>query len=288
MVPLSTKREMVAKIRAAGAREVVQIGASWAEADGYLREVAMGEAESRGEEAVYVPPFDHEDVWRGNGTVVHEVNQQLRGLGETAPGVVVCSVGGGGLFNGIVDAVEELAGSGWARTTVLALETEGAHSLAHSLARNELSTLPAITSQATSLGATRVSSRTFELAQQHIPTGRVKTAVLSDAEAAMGCWRFAEDERVLVELACGVAVAVCYGGRLERVLGRKVSKEEKVVIVVCGGSNVSTQMIEGWRREFGDLDVDNGEVNGDGMANGHGKESGHVVVPSAVAAENGA
>ncbi|KAI7650622.1 hypothetical protein KC318_g16306, partial [Hortaea werneckii] len=136
-------------------------------------------------------------------------------------------------------------------------------------------TLPGITSLATSLGATRVAERTFELAKKWEEAGRVKSAVFTDAEAAMGCWRLADDERLLVELACGVNLAVCYGGRLEKALGRPVRKDEKVVIEVCGGSNVSTEIIEGWRREYGDLDAN---VNGAQQV---------ADVPSAAEAPNG-
>jgi L-serine/L-threonine ammonia-lyase len=67
----------------------------------------------------------------------------------------------------------------------------------------------------------------------------------------MGCWRFAEDERILVEPACGVNVALCYGGRLERALGRAVRPEDKVVIVVCGGSNTSASMLNAWQEQYG-------------------------------------
>jgi L-serine/L-threonine ammonia-lyase len=81
-------------------------------------------------------------------------------------------------------------------------------------------------------------------------------AVLTDAEAAMGCWRFADDERMLVELACGVSVAISYGRRLEAILGRPVTSEEKVVIVVCGGSAVSVETVESWRKQYGGLDDD--------------------------------
>ncbi|KAK0282792.1 Mevalonate kinase [Friedmanniomyces endolithicus] len=165
--------------------------------------------------------------------------------------------------------------AGWEATTVLALETRGADSLAQSLEQGELITLPGITSLATSLGATRVSERTFELASKGQASGRVRSAVLTDAEAAMGCWRFADDERTLVELACGVNVALCYGGRLEKALGRPVGREEKVVIVVCGGQNVTTSMVEGWRLECGDLDR---AVT----TNGHAES-----VPSTVTAPNG-
>ncbi|KAK1062337.1 catabolic L-serine/threonine dehydratase [Friedmanniomyces endolithicus] len=279
VVPLSTKPMMVERLWAAGAHGVLRFGGTWREADGYLREVVMpeargkkgGESEREEEEGVYVPPFDHEDVWAGNATLIEEVAAQMDGEGR--PDVVVCSVGGGGLFNGIMQGIEGRAG--WEGTTVLALETRGADSLAQSLERGELITLPGITSLATSLGATRVSERTFELASKGLVSGRVRSAVLTDAEAAMGCWRFADDERTLVELACGVNVALCYGGRLEKALGRPVGSEEKVVIVVCGGQNVTTSMVEGWRLEYGNLDKDV-------ETNGHAES-----VPSTVTASNG-
>lgn len=245
--------QMIAKIKAAGASEVLQEGASIREADAFMKEVVMVEAARRGEEPVYVPPFDHPDIWAGNSTLVDELRQQFHELGEGVPDVVACSVGGGGLLNGIVQSMEELGGA-WDGTVALGVETAGADSLAKAMEANEHITLPGITSQATSLGCSRISERTFNIATRGLLSGRLRNAVLSDAEAAMGCWRFADDERVLVELACGVTLALCYGGRLERALGRPVDPEEKVVIVVCGGQNVTTEMVEGWREEYGDLD----------------------------------
>ena len=247
-------------MKAAGASQVIQTGASWKEADAHLREVVIPEAEASGEETVYVPPFDHPDIWDGHSTLVDELRQQFAEIGETAPDVIGCSVGGGGLFCGIVQALEKLSGQ-WETTNVLAVETHGADSLAQSLEAGEAVTLPKITSQAITLGARRVAERTFELASRHQASGRVRSAVLSDAEAAMGCWRLADDERILVELACGVNLALCYGGRLKTALGRPVHPDEKVVLVVCGGQAVTTSMIEQWRQEFGDPDSDG--INGD-------------------------
>jgi L-serine/L-threonine ammonia-lyase len=79
----------------------------------------------------------------------------------------------------------------------------------------------------------------------------VRNLVLSDAEAAMGCWRFADAENMLVEPACGVNLALCYGNRLKKALGRPVRPEDVAVIVVCGGAATSTEMISAWRKEYG-------------------------------------
>lgn len=240
---------MLNKIRAAGASEVIQHGPTWADADKYLRESVLVEANNRGETGIYVPPFNHPDIWAGNATIIPEIKQQLPALtrGNDEPDVLICSVGGGGLFNGVVDGVEAAS---WTQTRILALETHGADALNKSLAEGKQITLPGITSLATSLGAVRVSDRTYELASTR---KQVTSWVFSDAEAAMGCWRLADDERLMVELGCGVNVAPCYGGRLSKVLGREVSPDMKVVIVLCGGSAVTVDMLSGWKHEFGHL-----------------------------------
>ena len=252
---MTTKPHMIAKIKAAGATEVLQHGESLKDADAYLKEVVMPRAESRGEEPVYVSPFDHPDTWEGHSTMMDEMRDQFEDMGEDAPDLIVCSCGGGGLFNGLLQGVEA-QGCDWEKTKFLLTETAGADSLARSLEKRENTTMAKITSIATSLGCARVSERTFELATEGLQTGKVKNVVLTDAEAMMGCWRFAEDERILVEPACGVNLALCYGHRLKRALGRPVRPDEKVVMIVCGGSNVSTSMIEQWKQEFGYLDDD--------------------------------
>lgn len=228
---------MMAKIRAAGATAVIQQGASWAEADAYLRESVLANDAN----GVYVPPFDHADIWAGVSGMVGELGTQLPG--GARPDVVVCAVGGGGLFCGVMVGLEKMR---WGEVAVLAVETRGAESLAKSLQRGEMVTLEGITSIATGLGARRVAERAFEYGQR----GNVKSVVLEDAEAAMGCWRLADDERMLVEPSCGVSVAVCYDGRLRKLVPN-LTAESKVVIVVCGGSNTSVEMLAGYRKEYG-------------------------------------
>lgn len=240
VVPLSTKPMMVAKLRAAGASEVIQYGATWTDADQYLRKEVMVKA---GSAAIYAPPFDHPDIWTGHSSIMHEIAAQMPD--QATPDVIICSVGGGGLFNGVMQALDDLHIGDV--PTVLAVETEGAASLNAAVREGQLVTLPGITSQATSLGAVRVTQQTLDYALRP----NVKTISLSDAEAAMGCWRLADDERVMVEMACGVNVALCYDGKLERALGRKVRPDDKVVIVLCGGSNVTVEMLSNWRKEFG-------------------------------------
>lgn len=262
VVPTTTKQMMIDKISAVGKSEVLVHGASWQEADAYLREELLAN-DPRG---VYVPPFDHPDIWTGHAFMIEEIAAQLQDIStiqgsrdSSPPDAIICSVGGGGLLNGIVQGKmsHSLNADGrsptWASTPIIAVETQGADSLAASIAAGELVTLPAITSQATSLGARRVCAETFRYASN--PDAKVVPVVLTDDDAARACVRFSDEERIMVELACGVSVAICYDEqkRLEEILttlGRWRGPNTKVVLVVCGGSVVTTAMLEKWRSEI--------------------------------------
>ncbi|BFZ62815.1 catabolic L-serine/threonine dehydratase [Saitoella coloradoensis] len=193
---------------------------------------------------VYCPPFDHPDIVDGNATMVNELVEQLAMGGGEKPGAIVCAVGGGGLLSGILHGLREV-GSGWEEVPVVAVETDGAASLHASLTAGNLVTIPAITSIATSLGAKRVSQTCFDLATAHV--GSVKSVTVTDAEAVDGCVRFVNDQRMLVEPACGTVLSLAYGGRLREVVG----EEGSVVLVVCGGSNVSMEMLGRYQERFG-------------------------------------
>jgi L-serine/L-threonine ammonia-lyase len=201
---------------------------------------------------------------------MHEIAQQMPS--QSAPDVLICSVGGGGLINGICQAMDDL---NMHSTTVLAMETAGAESLNKSLVAGEMVTLDRITSQATSLGCARVTDQTFKFGQR----GNVRSVVLPDAEAAMGCWRLADDERIMVELACGINVALCYDGRLEKALGRPVRKEDKVVIVLCGGSNVTSRMLCEWRNEYSYLEDETARRSDSALGSEKGEDEDEMSKP---------
>lgn len=247
VVPETTDAAFIARIKAAGATDVIQHGSSWKFADEYLRSEIIPKAEKAGEFGIYVPPFDDENIWAGNGTMVEEIQKQMPD--QERPDAIVCSVGGGGLFSGIIEGLDRV---GWSKgdnaVKVFAMETNGADSLRYSLTRGKLSEMDKITSIAKSLGAVQVSKDCFEKAQRP----NVRSVVLSDAEACMGCWRFADDERILVEPACGVSVALAYDGRLKRLI-KGLTKESKVVIVVCGGSGVTLEKLADWRKTYGPI-----------------------------------
>lgn len=231
VVPLSTKQLMIEKLKAAGAADVIRYGANFFEAGSYMREVIM--KDTTGDEPnvakIALHPFDNEPIWQGNSTIIDELETQLPPpanaeeeevyRGRALPlDAVLCSVGGGGLLNGLVMGIErrrpQKQQNSYRETSpinLVAIETDGTDSLAAAIAKNSLVSLPSITSQATSLGAIRVSETTFQYAVAPPPGIKVHSTVLTDAEAARGCLRLADDERILVELACGVCVEAAIG-----------------------------------------------------------------------------
>ncbi|PBP20910.1 serine family amino acid catabolism- protein [Diplocarpon rosae] len=245
VVPMSAPRFMIEKLEKLGA-DVRRKGLHWGQADAYLREELLAEDEN----GVYVPPFDHPDIWAGHATIIDELEVQMGGEGYDA---VVCSVGGGGLFSGVMQGLEQhghLNGGKSKPVKVMAVETKGADSLNLSIINGRLMTLPAITSIALCLGATQVAPKALEWGMRE----EVTSVVLSDAEAAMAYVKFADDERILVETSCGVSIATAYTDTLHTALFPSLSAAEfaklNIVILVCGGSNVSLQILESYKEKY--------------------------------------
>ncbi|HVL75267.1 MAG TPA: pyridoxal-phosphate dependent enzyme [Noviherbaspirillum sp.] len=222
VVPVTTHVSVQDKLRQFGARVQVH-GDVWDEANSF----ALQLCEQQG--GAYVPPFDHPDIWDGNATMIDEALAQ--GARFDA---VVCSVGGGGLMCGVLEGLHR---NGMGHVPLLAVETEGAASLRAAIQAGELVTLPAITSLATSLAAKRVAAAALEWTRRH----DVRSVVVSDRQALDACVAFADDQRALVEPACGAALAVAYGNL-------PVLREfERPLVIVCGGLAVDLAKLDGWR-----------------------------------------
>ncbi|OHW95161.1 serine family amino acid catabolism-related protein [Colletotrichum incanum] len=245
VVPMTTSPLMMSKLRLLGAN-CIQVGESWAQADRYLRDELL----TKDPAGVYVPPFDHPHVWDGASTIIEELVSQVPK--DFDIDAVVCSVGGGGLLSGLSQGISQ---HDWANRPVpnlVAVETVGADSLNASVRAGKHVTLPGITSIAGSLGAMRVAAKAWEVARD---TPGFKSVTVTDAEAAMACVRFVDDAHLVVEISCGATIATVYNGTLREQLGCDLSDEEwaekNVVLIVCGGTNVTMEILDEYRAKFG-------------------------------------
>eukprot|EP01062_Namystynia_karyoxenos_P075529 TRINITY_DN72977_c0_g1_i1.p1 TRINITY_DN72977_c0_g1~~TRINITY_DN72977_c0_g1_i1.p1 ORF type:complete len:337 (+),score=80.02 TRINITY_DN72977_c0_g1_i1:66-1076(+) len=229
IVPRTTKAIMLDKIRSQGA-ELQVVGQNWNEADAEAnKQVAAASGVS------YVHPFKDPLLWDGHASMIDEV-----AAAGVKPDALVVSVGGGGLLCGIY---EGLARNGLKGCAVITAETHGADCFARGLKEGKVVSIPAIATVATSLGALEVTPECIARAKQH-PTTPV---VVSDAEAVAACSHFAADHRLLVEPACGAALAVCYSEKHRKVL----EPYKCVVVIVCGGSGINLEILADLKKQVG-------------------------------------
>ncbi|XP_068886754.1 serine dehydratase-like [Aphelocoma coerulescens] len=235
VVPSSSGPTPVRKLEELGATVEVY-GKVWDDANRRAQELVETEG------WVSIHPFDHPLVWEGHASLVRELKDSLEGK----PGAIVVAVGGGGLLAGVVAGLHQV---GWQDVPIIAAETQGAHSFHEALKAGRLVTLPDITSVAKCLGAKTVSARALECAQEC----RVISQVVQDTEAVRAVEQFLDDERMLVQPACGAALAVLYSGRLQRLQseGRLRAPLASVVVVVCGGSNIHSAQLRALKSQLG-------------------------------------
>jgi L-serine/L-threonine ammonia-lyase len=223
IIPETAPAFMSEKIKREQA-EVIVKGADFQESDKLARELS----EKPG--FVYVSPFDHPHIWEGHASIIHEVAKKGK-----KPGAVLLSVGGGGLLCGVIQGLHEV---GWGDVPVVTVETEGAASFAKSVQAQKIITLDRISTIATSIGARRIADKAFELGQHHI----IYPQIVSDRDTLDACFNFLDDERLLVEPACGVALVPIYQKH------EYLKNFSSLLVIVCGGNVVSLELLNKWNK----------------------------------------
>ncbi|MCJ8337615.1 MAG: pyridoxal-phosphate dependent enzyme [Pseudomonadales bacterium] len=220
VVPVTTKQKAIDLMEQEGATVVVQ-GELWIEAHQHAMSLAK-------QGAVYIHPFDDPYLWEGHASLIDEVK-----AAGVKPDLIVLSVGGGGLLSGVVMGLQR---NDWQEIPILAVETQGADSLAVAVAAKEHIALSAISSIATSLGATKVAGQAFALLQQH----PIISQVVSDKQAVDACLNFLDEHRVLVEPACGASLAAIY--QHSEILHNK----QNILVIICGGVGATVEQLNQW------------------------------------------
>ncbi|MDZ3991388.1 pyridoxal-phosphate dependent enzyme [Pseudomonas sp. Teo4] len=219
VVPETTTERAKELLRLEDAKVVVH-GSSWQEAN-ELAQTLVGPSDA------FIHPFDDPLLWAGHASLVDELAQA-----GFKPDAVVLSVGGGGLLSGVVEGLKR---NGWNDVPVLAVETEGAASLNAAMQAGHSVELERIASVATSLGAKRVADQALQCVRSH----PVHSLLVSDRDALLACERFLLDHRVLVEPACGAALALAYAPQA-------LAQYRNVLVVVCGGATATLEQIQAW------------------------------------------
>ncbi|GBE82460.1 Catabolic L-serine/threonine dehydratase [Sparassis crispa] len=261
-LPEGVSRSTIDFMRREGAN-IVTAGRCYAQALAKAEEVMVADPK-----AVLVPAYDNSILWEGHASMITEIVQQLP-PGMT-PAAIFCSVGGGGLLGGVLQGCRSV---GWDHVPVVALETLGSNSFYQSLALNpgaftateshlppegvraehdsvhnvNVAHLSTLKSRATSLGASSASAAVVKMALDR--KGGLKSVCLPDEFLMKTARSFAEEHKMLVELACAATLTSAYNPALfEKILPSSPSSSPRtVVFIVCGGFKVDLEELEEYR-----------------------------------------
>ncbi len=198
------------KIKALGA-EVIVYGSTMGELNAKVAEYTWNPR------YIYVHGFDDDDIIAGQATVAHEILQAIPDIN-----VMVVPVGGGGLISGIA----QYANSFNPNIQVYGVQTEGANAMSQSLRAGKIIALNNITSIAISLGASKVTERTFEIVKKYVR----QVVTVTDDEAILALKEILEKDKLLVEPASSCTLAA--------IISRKIPdiKNKKIALILSGGN----------------------------------------------------
>ena len=180
-----------------------------------LHRKAQAEAIAAERGLAMIPPFDHEWIIAGQGTLGLEILEQCPSVGT-----VLVPIGGGGLISGVAAAISQTN----AGVAVVGVEPVGAASMKTSIEAGEIRTLETVRSMADGLLAVRPGELNFAHVRRFVD--RLITVEERDIAAAM-TWLLKET-KIVAEPSGAVTVAAA--------LRDDADFTPPVVAVISGGN----------------------------------------------------
>lgn len=264
VVPISTPQVAIDKIKFQNAK-VTQIGDSWADSDIFARNLLndINNDTNNTDKATYIHPFDDPLIWEGHSSIIDELvfdfNEMkvntlhpdhkqyfLNEDNNYCPSAIICSVGGGGLLNGLCVGLNK--NKPWnENVTIITAETFGADSFFQSFNFGEYITLDSINSIATTLGARKVQSNILDFVNNKEYCKECIPVRVTDAEAVSASLYFLNHHRILVEPACSASLALLYNDKYVKEI---LHPFQNIVVEICGGSGISLQLLQQYCQKF--------------------------------------
>ena len=166
--------------------------------------------------AVFIHPFDDEDVIAGQGTVGLEILQQLPDAD-----VVFVPVGGGGLVSGVAYAVKALR----PECKVYGVQAAGAPSMLRALRDQKVETLESVDTFADGIAVKCPGKLTYGLCSKYVDG----IVTVTDDETATAILALIERHKMIAEGAGAVSVAAAMFNKAD-------IKGKKTVCLVSGGN----------------------------------------------------
>ena len=172
--------------------------------------------------AVFVHPFDDEDVIAGQGTVGLEILEEIENLDA-----IVVPIGGGGLISGLAFAVKSLNPN----CKVYGVQAQGAGSMFKSFNEESRTSLDSVKTFADGIAVKFPGELTFELCKNFVD----EIVTVTDDEIATAILTVMERQRLVAEGAGAVAIA--------SVMFNKLPLANKKVCAVLSGGNIDMNIL---------------------------------------------
>jgi len=215
-MPIFTPPLKVIATRAYGA-EVELFGANFDEAYAEAKKYAAKE------NATFIEPFDDPYIIAGQGVVGLEIIDQLENIDE-----IYVPIGGGGLISGIAIVAKQICPS----IKIIGVESEGTASMKNSIEKNEIITLPHVSSIADGIAVKRPGALTYSIIKDLVDD----FVIVTDEEIAHITYLLLQRGKILAEPS-GVAA-------LAAIATRKRNCENKKVVAVISGGNIKMTLLE--------------------------------------------
>lgn len=174
------------------------------------------------ENAVFIHPYDDEDVMAGQGSIAYEIIHDLPNVD-----MIVVPAGGGGLLAGISYYTKMIN----PRIKVIGVQAEGADAIVQSFQKKEYTTTSRVNTIADGIAVMKPGKLTTDLIFQYVDD----MVTVSDNDIASTILLLLEREKQVVEPAGASSLAA--------VLAGKIDVEGKRVVCVLSGGNIDVSFI---------------------------------------------
>lgn len=169
--------------------------------------------------AIFIPPFDHEDIITGQATLGLEILEQVPDADT-----IVVPVGGGGLISGVASAVKQVAEARGRGIRVIGVQSENAAAYVASLQAGEAVTIRSTPTITDGIAVGRPGDLNFPLVRDLVDD----VVTVSDDDTSRALILLLERAKLVVEPAGAVAVAAILTG--------KVTDPGTTVAILSGGN----------------------------------------------------
>ena len=182
---------------------------------------ACAEVEKTG--AMFVHPFNDDDVIAGQGTIGLEILEDMSSVEA-----VVVPIGGGGLASGIAVAIKTLNPN----CKVYGVQAAGAPSMAESYHANEILSTKTVKTFADGIAVKKPGDKTYEYCHKYLDD----IVTVTDDEIATAIVMLMEGQKLIAEGAGATALAAIHFKKLPQLKGKKV-------VALLSGGNIDVTIL---------------------------------------------